>query len=154
MQPTYEVIGQAVLKDYPLRLWAEQQEHTEELLREFALLLIGEHDRGHAPAQLVELAQMFQDRFGPLIDRLTATRQAAFQAGLDRMDSHVPLIAGMDALLDQVSVVLAAVDDYCRSGDLLALARTPEQVALYDWTTTELAAQAAGADPTPWPGPF
>lgn len=154
MQPAYEVIGQAVLRDYPLRLWAEQQEHTEELLREFALLLIGEHDRGHAPTQLVELAQMFQDRFGPLLDQLTATRQAAYDAGLDRMDSQVPLIAGLAALLAQVDVVLAAVDDYCHRGNLLALARTPDQVAFYVWSTSELLAQSAGAEPTPWPGPF
>ncbi len=157
MEPGYEVIGQAVLHDYPLRLWAEQQEHTQELLREFTLLIFGQQSSSRtaeAPAQLVELAEMFASRFGPLLDRLNADRQAAYDAGQDRMDSVVPLVAGTAELMDRVRVVLAAVDDYCRQGTLLALARTPQMVALFDWTDLELATQLAGGDPTPWPGPF
>ncbi len=155
MQPAYEVVGQAVLRDYPLRLWAEQQEHSQELLREFALLLIGEQTSDlRAPAQLVELAHMFSARFGPLLDELNATRQAALDAGQDRMDSVVPLVAGLDDLLAPVRQVLDDVDGYCRRGHLLALERTPEQTALYAWTERELLAQLAGGPPTPWPGPF
>ncbi len=157
MEPSYEVIGQAVLRDYPLRVWAEQQEHTQELLREFSLLLIGQKSASpsaHVPAQLVELAQMFADRFGPLLDRLTAERQAAYDAGHDRIDSVVPLVTGTSQLMDRVKGVLDAVDDYCREGTLLALARTPQGVALFDWTHRELIAQLDGGEPTPWPGPF
>ena len=155
MQPAYEVVGEAVLRDYPLRLWARQQEHSADLLREFALLLIGEQTSDlHAPAQLVELAHMFSLRFGPLLDDLNATRQAALDAGQDRMDSVVPLIGGLEELLAPVRKVLDDVDDFCRRGQLLALERTPEQVALYAWTERELLAQLAGAEPTPWPGPF
>jgi len=157
MESSYEVIGQAVLRDYPLRLWAQQQEHTQELLREFSLLLIGQKSASpehEAPAQLVELAQMFDSRFGPLLDQLTATRQAAYDAGHDRMDSVVPLVAGTAELMDRVREVLAAVDDYCRQATLLALARPPQLVALFEWTDRELRTQLAGGDPTPWPGPF
>ncbi|MEO6203930.1 MAG: hypothetical protein ABIO67_00880 [Mycobacteriales bacterium] len=157
MEPGYDVIGQAVLRDYPLRLWSEQQEHTRELLREFTLLIFGQQSpapSAEAPAQLVELAAMFASRFGPLLDQLTGDRQAAYDAGKDRMDSIVPLVAGTSELMDRAKVVLAAVDDFCRQGTLLALARTPQMVALFDWTDHELATQLAGGDPTPWPGPF
>jgi len=152
-----EINGQAVLRDYPLRLWAQQQEHTHELLREFTLLLLGKESRQtttEAPAQLVALNETFNRDHGPLIDRLNTERQAAFNAGADRMDSAVPMLPNVGALLDQVRDVLTAVDEYCRRGDMLALARPPELVALYDWTSREILAQQAGADPSPWPGPF
>lgn len=155
VHPEYVVVGEAVLRDYPLRLWAQQQEHTEELLREFALLLIGEQTLDHpAPARLVALAEMFASRFGPLLDQLNATRQAALDAGRDRMDSAVPLVAGTAELMADVRQVLEDVDDFCRRGRLLSLERPPEQVALFAWTHAELLAQLDGADPTPWSGPF
>lgn len=152
-----EIRGQAVLRDYPLRLWARQQEHTQELLREFTLLLLGKESgqtTTEAPAQLVALNDAFGRDYGPLIDRLTAERQAAYDAGADRMDSAVPMLPNIGELLEQVRVVLSAVDEYCQRGDMLALARPPELVELYDWTSRELLAQEAGADPSPWPGPF
>jgi hypothetical protein len=87
----------AVLRDYPLKLWAQQEEYTQDLLREFQLLLMGEqsgqlHDA--APGQLVVLANLFQTRFGPLLQAISAERQAAFDAGLDRIDSTIPLVEG------------------------------------------------------------
>lgn len=150
------IVGTAVLRDYPLRLWAAQQEHSQEVLREFNLLLIG-RDAGAAdaaPAQLVALAEMFTVSFGALIDELTTARAAALESGLDRIDSPVPLPEGSPELFERVRTVLDAVDEYCRRGDLLALARTPLQVAFSAWSLSELTAQYGGADPTPWPGPW
>ena len=147
----------AVLRDYPLRLWAEQQEHTEGLLREFALLLIGERSgemRDAAPGRLLALADMMTARFGPLLDSITAERQAALDRGQDRLDSHVPMPEGTPELLEGVRAVFEDADAFCRSGALLMLPRSAELVALSTWTREELVAQYAGAAPTPWPGPF
>ena len=154
--PRLEIVRTAVLRDYPLRLWAEQQEHTDSLLREFQLLLVGEESgaEDHAPRRLVELADMFTTRYGSLIDEINAERQDAVDRGEDRCDSRVPLPKGTPDLLDQLRTVMAAVDDYCRSGDLLVLPRPPRLLALADWTDRELRAQYEGAEPTPWPGPF
>jgi hypothetical protein len=152
-----DVSGQAVLRDFPLRLWAQQQQHTEELLREFNLVLLGQESGQSthaAPGQLVALAEMFTRNFGVLLDQLTQARQAAYDAGADRMDSVVPLPADLPKLLDQVRRVLAVVDEYCSRGELLALQRPSELRAFTDWTMAELVAQQSGADPTPWPGPF
>ena len=157
MSAAPEVVGSAVLRDYPLRLWARQQEHMENLLREFQLILGGEESgttSGSVPAQLVNLATMFTTRFGALINSLNDEREAALAAGRDRMDSVVPLVEGLDELLAQVRQVLTAVDDYCRNGDLLTLARPPELVAMSEWSLSELTTQFHGGEPTPWPGPF
>jgi hypothetical protein len=151
------VIGTAVLRDYPLRLWIRQQEHTDAILREF-MLLLGQREFGEgassAPAQLVELAESITTQFGPLMTAINTTRQEALARGEDRIDSEVPLIEGMPALLQQIADVLSAVDEYCRSGDLLTLARPPEVVALTEWSLQEMIAQYNGAEPTPWQGPF
>jgi len=148
--------GKAVLRDYPLRIWAQQQEHTQALLREFQLLLVGEQQGSEhaAPRQLVELADTFTARFGPLIEQINAERQEAYDRGLDRIDSHVPMPEGTPDLLQQVNRVLAAVDEYCASGELLVLPRSPEQLALSEWMTREIVKQYDGGTPTPWPGPF
>lgn len=151
-----EIIGEAVLLDYPLRLWARQQEHTDEILREFVLLLSGE-DSGTtaaAPAQLVALASMFSTHFGALIDKITVLRQQRYDAGDDRMDLPMPLPRSTPELMQRVEQVWAAVDDYCSSGELLALARPPQVAALMTWAAQELSRQSRGEKATPWPGPW
>ena len=150
-----EIVGEALLRDYPLRLWAQQQEHTDEVLREFKLLLGGQAaGTTSAPAQLVALATLFDTHFGPLVDAITAARQRAYDAGEARMDLRMPLPRSTPELMARFREVWAAVDEYCRSGDLLTLGRPPELVRLMDWAADELSAQARGAAPTPWPGPF
>lgn len=157
MTDTPAVIGQAVLRDYPLRLWQLQQEHTDAVLREFSLLL-GGHEAGltagSPPEQLLQLAEMFTVRFGPLLTAINETRQQAVREGLDRMDSVVPLVEGTPELLAQVRTVMTAVDEFCNNGDLLTLARPPELAELSNWSMNELVVQYEGGEPTPWPGPF
>ena len=147
----------AVLRDYPLRLWVEQTEYTDGLLREFNLLLIGERSgeaRGAAPGRLVELADDFTTRYGPLLQQISSERQAAVDRGLDRMDSVIALPEETPQLLDSVREVQLASDDFCRSASLLMLPRPPQLIRLAEWTHSELRAQYDGAEPTPWPGPF
>jgi hypothetical protein len=154
---TPKVVGEAVLLDYPLRLWARQQEHIDGLIREFTLLLSG-RETGQAgesaPERLIALAEMFNARFGPMLADITTAREEALRSGLDRMDSRVPLVDGTPELLGGVTDVLSDVDAYCARGALLTLARPPELVALSNWSISELIAQYRGAEPTPWPGPF
>lgn len=156
MVETVKIAGEAILRDYPLRLWLQQQEHTDAVMREFQLLL-GAQEVGSdlsPPQQLIDLAEMFTNRFGALISEINAERHAALAEGRDRMDSRVPMPEGTPQLLDQVATVFTAVDDYCQAGELLTLARPPELIAFFEWTRSELTAQYEGAAPTPWPGPF
>lgn len=152
-----EVVGKAVLRDFPLRIWAESRQHTDEVLREFTLMLAGQSSgQTHlqAPRALVDLAAMFTSRYGPLLDQLTLDRERALRAGADRMDSEVALVEGTPQLLEQVRVVMDAVDEYCRAGDLLTLERSESSRRLLAWTTEELVRQYEGGEPRPWPGPF
>ena len=145
-----------MLRDFPLRVWSRAQEHSADMLREFQLLAHGARtgQAGSPPAQLLELADLLTTQYGPLLDDIHRTRHEALDRGQDRMDSRVPLVPGAAELLVRVRAVLDAVDEHCRAGELLTLARPPELVALSDWTFRELLAQDAGAQPSPWPGPF
>ncbi len=152
-----EVIGYAVLRDYPLRLWARQVEYTAELRRELALLLIGEQADGgtrSVPAKLIAMAEMLTRNYAPLIDEITRARQEAYDRGQDRMDLRMPLVPGTPEILANVGKVYDEVDEFCRAGDLLTLARPPELIALSRWTRQELRRQFEGEEPQPWPGPF
>lgn len=147
----------AVLRDYPLRLWVEQNEYTDGLLREFNLLLIGEQSgdlRHAAPGRLVELADSVTTRYGPLLQQVTSERQDALDRGLDRMDSQIELPDETPQLLAAIREVQLASDAFCRKASLLMLPRPPQLVALAEWSNAELVAQFHGAEPTPWPGPF
>ena len=151
-----EIVGAAVLKDFPLRIWDRGRQHQDEVLREFTLMLEGQRSgqTSHAPQALVDLAEMFTRQFGPLIDQVTLAREQALARGEDRFDSEVTLPAGIPQLLQQVRSVLESVDEYCRTGDLLTLERSPESRRLFEWTAEELTRQYEGGEPTPWPGPF
>ncbi len=145
----------AVLRDYPLRLWYEQNEYFEGLLREYRLLLEGQSEaHASAPSRLVELATELGGRFGGVLQTVNAERQRALDEGLDRMDSLVPIGPALLPVLEHVREVLELSDEYCRAGRLLSLPRPPELIAFATWTGTELVAQLEGAAPSPWPGPF
>lgn len=153
-QPTGQI---AVLRDYPVRLWAVQDEYSQGVLREFELLVSGEASgvlQEAPPGQLLALAEMFTTNFGSLLDAINEERQDALRRGLDRIDSHIPLVEGTPELLGQVRLVLERVDEYCRTGSLLTLPREPWMVQLADWTNEELIRQYDGGEPSPWPGPF
>ena len=151
------IVGQAVLRDYPLRLWLRQQQHMDGVIREFQLLLGGLETgltSASPPAQLLELAEIFTQRFGALIDEITAQRQRAVDDGLDRMDSVVPMPEGTPELIGRVDAVLHAVDEYSAAGELLTLRRPPDLIAFSEWVNAEIIAQYNGEQPTPWPGPW
>ena len=154
---TAQVVGTAVLRDFPLRLWTRSRQHSDEVMREFTLMLDGERSGQTSldtPQALVDLAAMVTTQYGPLLDRLYAGREAALAQGLDRMDSEMPLVPGTPELLGRIRQVMDDVDEYCRSGELLTLERSEVDRRLFDWTLSELVAQYGGAGPTPWPGPF
>lgn len=149
------VVGEAVLRNYPLRLWLRQRDHMATLLTEFERLRVGKAD---APQdlgqQLLDIAEMFATVFGVLINQVYAARRQALDAGQDRMDSHVPLVRRTPDYLDHFQMILHAVDEYCDSGALASPCRPPAVIALMDWTIGELTAQYYGAEPSPWMGPF
>ena len=150
------VTGEAVLVNYPVRLWAQEMAWHDALAQGVHLLVDGhEADSAAAlPRMYLSMSDFFITHYGPLLEDVFAERRRALRAGEDRMDSKVPLVHRTPDLLDYYREVLRAVDDFCDTADVTAFKRPPVLDALTDWTLSELTAQYYGAAPTPWSGPF
>ncbi len=148
--------GVAVLRRFPVRIWARQQEYYDGLLREFNLMLLGQEtgSTSGAPARLVELANDLTGRFGALLATISEERESALARGEVTIDSHVPMIDGGLEIMTWVKGVFAEVDAFCEQGDMLTLGMPEDLKAFRDWSTTEIARQYGGGEPEPWPGPI
>lgn len=157
MSADLELVGVAVLRDYPLRLWHWGQEIYDEILREFTLLLMGASDpdrQTSVPGRLLATAATFTTRYAPLLDENTRLNQEAFDRGELKRDVTVPLIAESRTIVLDLDALLDEVRAYCRSGDLLSLEAPALLVEFRKWWVKEIIGQIDGAEPTPWPGPF
>jgi len=152
-----EIVGEAVLRNFPLRVWHRQQEYTHDLLREFQLLTSsrdgGREPAAHdVPAKLLAVADEFLSKYGSYSTRIAQDREAALRRGEVAIDSSVPLPAETPSLVASIRVLLAEVEDYCRRGDLLTLAAPPDITELREWTLSEMLRQFDGKRPVPWSG--
>jgi hypothetical protein len=153
-----EIVGEAVLRNFPLRVWQRQQEYTHDLLREFQLLTSSRGDGPHkppahaVPAKLLALADEFVTKYGSYSTRIVKEREAALRRGEVTIDSSVPLPAETPDLVASVRDLLVEVDEYCRRGDLPTLTTPPDVAALREWTLSEMLRQYDRQPPTPWSG--
>jgi len=139
------------LRGFPLRAWQRAEEHHEELMREFALLLLDRPAPGSVPQRLVRLVEEVRDRYAASAEAPEAVREAALQRG----DTHVDLVYEIPAAAGpQVARLLALLeeaDEYCRRGEhLLTLATPPGTAAFRRWYLGEFVRQARGEAPLPW----
>lgn len=132
-----------------MKVYQASSEHSDELIREFALIAGGD-STDHVPARLLALIDTLNARFGAFAAAPTSAIDAARQRGDVEIDLvyQVPPEAGpacaeLTALLDQA-------DDFCRSGDLLTLATPHEAVVFRHWFLDEFVRQTAGLPPRPW----
>jgi hypothetical protein len=134
---------------FPLDVFERTRTHMEELTREFEFIAeaSGEHE---TPARLLQLVEALGHRFSGLNDDVENEIEAALRRGEAAIDLtyRVPHAAGDAAR--QLSDMLDEADDFCRRGDLLTLAATPEEVAFRRWFLDEFARQLDGGAPSPW----
>lgn len=142
----------------PLRLWLRAEEHTDDLLREFALIQAGQArpEPHHVPARLLELVEVLTAAYADTSAAAEEQRNAGLAAGLATLDltyPGVPMQVG--AAASHIGQLLDEADEYCRtSGQLLTLAAPPDLREFRVWFLGEFAAQAAGSAPTAWTGPL
>lgn len=135
----------------PLGLHRATVEHSAEVMREFSHLVEGP-TASHAPARLIELNRVLEERFGPFTRATTDELEEALASGRESVDLVFRLPAEAGAAARQVGELWEEVDRYCESGDWLLALRTPPDARLYrDWFLGEFARQAAGETPTSWP---
>jgi hypothetical protein len=138
----------------PVALWMQSSEHSDELIREFMLIVTGTATgEGHAvPHRLVQLVEEVTAQYGGFSEANEQRLQRAAAAGEAEIDLDYELPAGVDAAVDRLAELLDAADEYCRSGEhLLTLATPPEQLRFRHWFLGEFSRQVGGGAPIAWP---
>ena len=139
----------------PVALWLQSSEHSDELMREFALIVTGSatgEGTHTVPRRLVELVEEVSSQYGAFSEANEQRLQRAAAAGEGEIDLDYELPVGVDAAVDRLGELLDAADDYCRSGEhLLTLTTPPEQVRFRQWFLGEFSRQVRGDVPVSWP---
>lgn len=134
----------------PLDVMQRSSEHTDELLREFAL--IREEGSDHVPSRLLALVEELRDRFGSFSESARLAMDAALERGDETIDLSYEVPPAVAGAARQLGALLDEADDFCRSGELLTLATQPEGVAFRRWYLDEFQRQVDGEPPRPWSG--
>jgi hypothetical protein len=142
--------------DLPVQVWAASQEHHDELLREFALMTVGQTEQTTSPAvprRLLRLVDELVQRYAGTSD---AQREELFAAAvrgertLPELAYRLPVAAGPACL--ELRRLLDEADEYCREGEHLLTLALPEEVRLFrEWYLGEVVRQLSGEPPESWP---
>lgn len=141
------------LLGFPVRLGALQREHLDGVLRELQLIaLAAPAQRDAVPTRLLELVDLLRGSYAADVAEPDRLREEAFLQGLVAVDLTYPVRPETREVLAVWTELLAELDAFARTDDLLVLARPAEVVALDRWVTAEFLRQLDGQEPTAWPG--
>ena len=132
----------------PLDVYSRSSEHTDELLREFAL--IREDDTDHVPARLLALIDELNIRFAEFTQEQSRQMQDALAGGEAELDLLYEVPAEATEGIVRLLALLDEADEFCRAGDLLTLATPSEGVAFRRWFLEEFLFQIEGRPPRTW----
>jgi hypothetical protein len=143
------------LLQVPVPLWAQAQEHSDSLQREFALMSMGGTADGErsVPARLLELVAALRGQYSSATTEQVQQLLAAHGEGRGELPELVYRVPpGAAQAAQQVGDMFDEADAFCRDGrHLLTLATPPELVAFRRWYLGEFVRQADGSPPVPWP---
>lgn len=144
-------LSEVRLLGLPLDVWQRTQEHVDELLREFALMMQDEEARAATPGRLLGLVEELTAGYGHFSTDQRNDMVAALERGERTIDLTYQLPPAAAGAAQALGDMLDEADDYCRRGDhLLTMAAPPEELRFRRWFIAEFVAQIAGAPPTPW----
>jgi hypothetical protein len=151
--PDFDELFDVHLLQVPVDVWARTQEHTDELLREFALIAAGPESAGAVPARLTALLEQLNQIYGGVGSDQESQLFAAAEAGeqvIEDLAFSVPAAAAQAA--DVLGGLLDEADAFCLAGEhLLTLATPPELVRFRQWYLEQFVVQIGGVAPVAWP---
>lgn len=138
----------------PVALQSKAQEHSDELMREMALIaeqMRQQGDTAGLPTRLVGLIDQLTGQYSMFTteqEQQLADAVAAREESID-LTYRVPHdVAGAASAL---GAILDEADEFCRDGQhLLTLATPPELVDFRVWFLDQFIDQAAGGPPVSW----
>ncbi|MCI2238246.1 ATP-binding protein [Paenibacillus sp. TRM 82003] len=150
--PTVEVR----LLGLPLRTRARLSAHVEGLLRELALVRIGEERSTGStlPRRLLELAVDLHTTYAPYRAQRAGAMEEALAAGEEFFDAVYDASPASAGYVRNLLDALEEADGFCRERrHLLTLPAPEELVTFRRWLFGEILRQLAGGEPRPWHGP-
>ncbi|HVM13630.1 MAG TPA: hypothetical protein VM287_04790 [Egibacteraceae bacterium] len=146
------------LVQVPLDVHARTVQWHEDLMREFTLIDISEsqnaaaeEDGADVPARLLALVAELRSEYAPFTDPTTQELEHARRRGEIATDVTYTVPTTVGPVAQRFNELLDEADGFCRSGDLLTLAASPELASFRRWFLGEFTRQLGGAQPTPWP---
>ena len=132
-----------VLQGFPVRLFYAWEEHSDAVLREYALVAGPEHpyslaDVARARAARIAVSQLVRYQEGE------GERPAAANYTLTLPEAVDP------ADFSMLQALLEVGNNMAREGTFLTLPSLPEVVALRNWICDQVVRQASGEQPTAW----
>jgi len=134
----------------PLDVLRSSREHHDSLMREFALIALDDERGDAAPTRLIALTDELRARFQAFTTRANETIDAAVARGDAVIDVEFEIPAVAADAAERLTELLDEADDFCRTGDLLTLATSPEVRAFRDWYLGEFVRQCRGEAPRAW----
>ena len=151
--PDFGQLHDVHLLQVPVDVWSRTQEHTDELLREFALIAADPATAGAVPARLTRLVEQLNQIYGGVGTEQENQLFAAAEAGqqvIEDLAFAVP--AATAGACTVLSTLLDEADAFCLAGEhLLTLATPPDMVRFRQWYLSEFISQLDGAAPVAWP---
>ncbi|HVM18389.1 MAG TPA: GAF domain-containing protein [Egibacteraceae bacterium] len=123
----------------PVQLFRAMQEHTDALLREYALISLQHRGPGRAPPHLVVDTRA-----------VDAQLQAAVEAGRTATDLVVAAPASARETIVEASEALGVADRLAANGQLLTSPALTEVRACREWFLAQVVDQLDGRSPSPW----
>jgi hypothetical protein len=149
-----EELCQIEMRGVPIELWARAQEHSDELLREFALISAQQEQEGgthDVPRRLLALVEELSNTYSGFSSENERRLAAAYEHGDDTLDLVYEIPRAVGPAASHLADLLDEADDYCRAGEhLLTLATPPDQVRFRRWFLEEFTRQAAGEPARSW----
>ena len=118
------------------------------------MALSGVVSKQAAPSRLVELVQVLGVQYAGTSDRPDEVIDIAIDRGEAVVDLTYIVPSGVAEAGRALDALMNEADGFCRSEQLLTLARPPLLVKFAAWYLRCFIDQVAGAGPAPWHGPL
>jgi hypothetical protein len=141
------------LADVPVALFRAAEQHTNDLLREIALMAAArpDHESGHLFSELLATADSYAHRPAAVRRSLAESVAAATRAGWDAVTVEVEIDENAAENARAWEELLRRFDEMSRDEQLLTLPAEPEVAAYRAWYVRELVEQVAtGRAPVSW----
>lgn len=135
----------------PIDVYLEAEQHNDAVLRELDLVERSSRRGPQVPPRLLELASALRAVFSSATTSTRAQVEEALRNGLERVDLEIEVPAEGWQVLSELAVQLDEVDRFCEEATLLTLAASPRMRFFRHWYANQVASQARGEPPAPWP---